>query len=141
MDAQAGLFGLLLLEILAINILLLVLCDLGKRLLGLDDLLALCAAVFSLGMLGYLAFWLSYASYPVFGLIRMVLIAAVLIRFVLIVWQRRLANYGWVAEPLIFTSLFCIAVICLGFSNGGLAEPYLTTRHRFGGPLPQDNII
>ena len=65
-----------------------------------------------------------------------------LIRFGVIVYRRRIGDYRWLAEPLLYTSLFCIVVLTLGFSDGGL-ETYRPDRgsSRFSHLLPIDNVI
>ena len=104
-------------------------------------MLTFCAAVLALGLLGYLSFWLAYANYVVFGMMKIAVLAALLIWFGIILYQRRIAAYRWLAEPLLYTSLFCTVVLTLGFSNGGLESPDLTAQQRFSHPLPMDNIV
>jgi hypothetical protein len=141
MTTLTGFLGYTLLQVVVICAVLVALCDLCKRLFALDDLLAFCAAVFSLGLLGYAAFWLAFASYPVFGIAKIVLLAALLIHVGWIAWRRRLREYRWLAEPLLFTVLFFVAVLALGFSAGGIDNPVLTARGRFSQLLPEDNIL
>jgi hypothetical protein len=142
MTTLAGFLGYTLLQILVICVLFAALCDLCKRAFGLDDrLIVFCAAVLSLGVLGYASFWLAYASYPLFGKVKIALLAALLIYLGWIVWQRRLREYRWLAEPMLFTVLFFVVVISLGFSAGGIDAPVLTSRGRFSQLLPEDNIL
>jgi len=141
MTTVSGFLGFTLLQIVVICAILVALCDLCKRLFALDGLLAFCAAVFALGALGYAAFWLAFASYPVFGAVKIVLLAALLIYSGWIAWRRRLGEYRWLAEPLLFTMLFFVAVLALGFSAGGIDDPVLTARGRFSQLMPEDNIL
>ena len=99
------------------------------------------AAVFSLGVLGYAAFWLAFVSYPVFAKLKIVLLAVLLIYFGVLAYRGRLRDYRWLVEPLLFTFLFYLAVMSLGFSAGGLDQPVLTARGRFSPLLPEDNIL
>lgn len=142
MSTLAGFLGYTLLQILVICAVFAALCDLCKRAFGLDDrLLVFCAAVLSLGALGHASFWLAYVSYPLFGKVKIALLAALLTYLGWIVWQRRLREYRWLAEPLLFTVLFFAVVISLGFSAGGIDAPVLTSRGRFSQLLPEDNIL
>ena len=47
----------------------------------LDDLLTFCAAVLALGVLGYLLVLARLANYAVFGVVKIVVLAALLVRF------------------------------------------------------------
>ena len=51
-------------------------------------------AVASWGSLGYAAFWLAFASYPVFGVAKIVLLAALLIHVGWIAWRRGAGRKG-----------------------------------------------
>jgi len=141
MTTLTGFIGYTLLQTLVICAVLVALLDLCRRLLGPDDLLAFCAAVFSLGALGYASFWLAYASYPLFGMAKIVVLAALLIYFGWIAWRHRLRERRWLAEPLLITVLFFLVVLSLGFSAGGIDAPVLTARGRFSQLLPEDNIL
>ncbi|MEA2928389.1 MAG: hypothetical protein QOG38_817 [Hyphomicrobiales bacterium] len=141
MTTLAGFLGYTVLQILVICAVFAALCDLCKRTFGLGDrLLVFCAGVFSLGALGYGSFWLAYASYPVFGALKIVLLAVLLVYAAWMAW-RRLRELRWLAEPLLFTVLFFVVVLSLGFSAGGIDNPVLTSRGRFSQLLPEDNIL
>ena len=135
-----GFLGQTLLQISVICAIFAALCDIVRRVFKLDQLLTFCAAWLSLGVLGFLSFWLAYASYAVFGVVKIAVLAGLLIRFGLLVYQRRINEYRWLAEPLLYTSLFCIAVLALGGADGGLSMTNLTADRRFSHMLPADNL-
>jgi hypothetical protein len=117
-------------------------CDLAKTWFRLDGILAFCAALLLLGVAGYLAVMLGYADYRVFGVAKIVVLALLLLRFVVIVRRGQFPAYWeWLKEPLVFASLFTIAVLAIGYSNGGLEDPRDTPQTRFGHHLPIDNVI
>ena len=74
--------------------------DIAWRIVKLSELLTFCAAVLALGLLGYMSFWLAYANYAVFGVMKIAVLATLLIWFGIILYQRRIAAYRWLAEPL-----------------------------------------
>jgi hypothetical protein len=136
------LLGQTLLQSLVLCAVFIALYDIAKSTFRLDGLLAFCAAVLLLGVLGYLAFWLAYASYPVFGIVKIAVLALLLVRFAFAVHRRRVAAYfPWLREPLLYVFLFFLIVLTLGFSNGGIDLPHQTAARRFGYELPVDNLI
>jgi hypothetical protein len=141
MISPYGFLGYTLLQTLSICAVFVALCDIAKCIFKLDELLTFCVAVLAIGLLGYLSFWLAYANYAVFGTIKVAVLAALVIWFGAIVYQRRIGGYRWLAEPLLYTSLFCTVVLTLGFSDGGLDSPSMTAAHRFSQPLPMDNVV
>jgi hypothetical protein len=141
MTSPAGFVVIMLLQYAMMCAVVVALCDLSRRLFRLDDLLTFCAAVLALGVIGYLLFWIALANYAVFGAVKIAVLAALLVHFGTIVWQRRLATYRWLAEPLLYATLFAVIVVTLGFSNGGLDDPGNTAQSRFSHPLPVDNVI
>jgi hypothetical protein len=141
MISPYGFLAYALLQIGTICLLFVALCDIARRAFGRDRLLLLCAGAALLGVFGYLSFWLAYLSYPVFGVAKIVVLAALLLRFGWIVHRRRLGEYRWLVEPLLYVSLFCVAVLSLGYSNGGLDDSFLNAEERFTHLLPRDNII
>ena len=141
MTSPAGFVVYTLLQYLVICAVFVALCDLARRLFRLDDLLTFCAALLALGAIGYLLFWIALGSYAAFGIVKIAVLAALLILFGLIVWQRRLAAYRWLGEPLLYVTLFAAIVLTLGFSNGGLDQVDITAQNRFSHPLPVDNMI
>jgi len=91
-------YAVYLLGQLAINcIVFIALCDICKRYFRLDELLSFCGGAFLLGALGYLAFWIAYANYAVFGVVRVVLLAGVVIYFASVAYRHTLRVYGWLA--------------------------------------------
>src|SRR4051812_2727411 len=140
MTSQAGFLAYAVLQLAVICVLFVALCDICKRTFRLDDLAAFCSAVLALGVLGYAMFWIAYASYTAHGVAKIAVLAALLFRFAMIVLRPRLAGYDWLAEPLLYATLFALIVLTLGFSNGGLAN-LETFQHRFSHLLPQDNLI
>ena len=140
MISPCGFLAYALLQIVTICVLFVALCDIARRAFGRDELMSAGAAAVLLGLLGYLSFWLAFASYPVFGVAKIAVLAGLLIRFGLLVHQRRIGDYRWLAEPLLYTSLFCIAVLALGFSDGGLSHTVLNADRRFTHLLPADNL-
>ena len=141
MTSPAGFVVHTLLQYLVICAVFVALCDLARRLFRLDDLLTFCAALLALGVIGYLLFWTALGNYAAFGIVKIAVLAALLIHFGAIVWQRRLAAYRWLREPLLYVTLFAVIVLTLGFSNGGLGDPGITAQNRFSHPLPVDNLI
>jgi len=141
MASPAGFATYTLIQYLVMCAVFVALCDLARRVFRLDHLPAFCAAVLALGVIGYLLFWIALASYSAFGIAKIAVLAALLIRFGAIVWQRRLASYRWLGEPLLYVTLFAVIVLTLGFSNGGLDQPGVTAQNRFSHPLPVDNVI
>jgi hypothetical protein len=141
MTTQLGFLGYTALQSLVLCAVFVALCDICKRAFRLDDLLAFCAAAFALGMLGYAAFWAAWANYALFGVLKIAGLAVLIIHFGVLAWRRRLGDYRWLAEPLLFTFLFFIAVVTLGFSAGGIVDPATTAQNRFSHQLPQDNIL
>ena len=141
MTSPAGFLAYTLLQYLVICAVFVALCDLCRRLFRLDDLLSFCAAVVAFGVVGYLIFWIAFANYAVYAVVKIVVLAALLIHCGAIVYRRRLASYRWLAEPLLYATLFAVIVITLGFSNGELGDPAQTAQNRFSHPLPVDNVI
>jgi hypothetical protein len=95
-----------------------------------------------LDVIGYLAFWLAYANYSIFGVVKIIVLAFLLIHFAILIFRGRLQAYlSLLGEPLLFVSLFFSAVLLLGFSNGGLDAPHITAATRFSHALPVDNVI
>jgi hypothetical protein len=141
MTSPTGFLAYTLLQYLVICAVVLALCDLCRRLLRLDDLANFCAAALALGVIGYLLFWIAFANYAVYAVVKIVVLAALLIHCGAIVWQRRLASFRWLAEPLLYATLFALIVVTLGFSNGELGDPARTAQNRFSHPLPADNIL
>ena len=141
MTSPAGFVVYTLLQYLVICAVFVALCDLARRLFGLDDLLTFCAAMLAFGVIGYLLFWIALGNYAAFGIAKIAVLAAWLIHFGTIVWQRRLAAYRWLCEPLLYVTLFAVIVLTLGFSNGGLDQAAVTAQNRFSHPLPADNVI
>jgi hypothetical protein len=140
MISSYGFLAYALLQIVTICVLFVALCDIARRAFGLDQLLSTCAAVVMLGLLGYLSFWLAYANYAVFGVAKIAVLAGLLIRFGLLVYRRRISDYRWLAEPLLYVTLYCIAVLALGFADGGLSHTVLNANRRFTHLLPADNL-
>jgi hypothetical protein len=141
METPAGFLAFTLVQYAVICCVVVALCDICRRLFGLDALLTFCAALLALGTIGYLAFWLGYANYAVFSVVKIVVLAALLVWFGVIAFRRELSGYGWLVEPLAFATLFALIVVTLGFANGGLADPAVTAQNRFSHPLPVDNLI
>jgi hypothetical protein len=137
-----GFVAYTLLQVLVMAAVVVALCDLCARIFRLrDPLLIVCAAILALGVLGYLAFWLAWTNYSAFRVVKIVVLAALLGHVVLIGWLRRLADYRFVLEPLLYTSLFCVLVLALGLSAGGSADPTATALTRFTHAMPRDNEI
>ena len=141
MTSPAGFLSYTLLQYLVICAVFVALCDLCRRLFRLDDLLSFCAAVVALGVAGYLIFWIALANYAAYGIVKIAMLAALLVHCGAIAWRRGLASYRWLAEPLLYATLFAVIVITLGFSNGELGDPAQTAQNRFSHPLPIDNVI
>jgi hypothetical protein len=136
-----GFIGYTLLQSFAICALLISLCDICKRVFRLDDLLTFCAAVLALGVAAYACFWIAYANYAVFRVVKIALLVALLAYLGYAAWKRRLGAYAWLTEPLLFTVLFVVIVLTLGFSNGGFDNPGSVAANRFSHELPIDNVI
>jgi len=135
-------YAVYLLGQLAINcIVFIALCDICKRYFRLDELLSFCAGAFLLGALGYLAFWIAYANYAVFGVVKVVLLAGVVIYFASVAYRHTLRVYGWLAEPVLVASFFFLIAMCFGLSDGGLLNPPEAAAERFSHALPSDNRI
>lgn len=142
MEPALFLLGQTLLQSLLLAAVFVALYDIAERYFPADLLLAFSAAVFLLGAAGYLAFWLAWASYPVFGVVKIVVLAALAIRFALLVYRRRLGTHlAAIGEPMLYVFLFFIVVLTLGFANGGTELPYQTAARRFAHELPMDNLI
>ena len=141
MALQYNLLLYVLLQSAVIAAVLIALIDLAKRAFRLDDLLAFGAGVLALGVLGYLSFWLAYANYALFGAIKIAVLVALVIHFAILVYLRRLSNYRWAAEPLVYAFLFFLIIVTLGFSDGGIEDPITTAQSRFSHTLPRDNEI
>jgi len=140
MISPYGFLAYALLQTVTICLLFVALCDIARRAFRLDELMSACAAAVLLGLLGYLSFWLAYASYTVFGVVKIAVLAGLLAWFAVLVYRRRIGDYRWLAEPLLYTSLFCLAVLALGFSDGALSHTALNADHRFTHLLPADNM-
>jgi hypothetical protein len=133
--------GYALLQSLVICAIVVSLCDLCRRVLKHDDLLTFCAAVLALGVLGYLSFWLAFLNYAVFGVVKIAVLAALLLNLGIVVVRRRIGDYAWLAEPLLFTVMFVVGLLMLGLSNGGFNHPPGAIATRFGFDMPSDNEI
>jgi hypothetical protein len=142
MASQLLFIGLTLLQLSLLFVVVVALHDLGKAATLLDGLLAVCATVLLLGIIGYLSYWLAFANYRVHGLVKIAVLALLVARFGYVVWRGRLpAHMEQLREPLAFVFLFCVAVLALGLSAGGFREPVLAAQTRFGYAMPPDNII
>jgi hypothetical protein len=136
-----GFIGYTLLQSFVICAVLVSLCDICKRVFRFDDLLTFCAAVLALGVAGYACFWIAYADYAVFGVVKIALLVVLLAYLGYTAWRYGLRAYAWLTEPLLYTFLFVVIVLTLGFSNGGFDNPAAVAANRFSHELPIDNII
>jgi hypothetical protein len=142
MNAQFGFLGYALLQSVVIGAVVLALYDLVRRAFGLDAFLAYCTTVVALGLIGYGAFWIAYISYRAFGILKIIALCMLVIHAASLLYRGTIRAYPRrLAEPLLYTFLFFLAVITLGFSNGGLDDPARTAASRFSHELPTDNII
>lgn len=141
MTSPAGFLAYTLLQYLMICAVFVALCDACRRLFRLDDLLTFCAAVLAFGVIGYVTFWIALANYAAYGIVKIAVLAVPVIHFAAVAYQRRLGSYRWLAEPLLYVTLFALAVLTLGFANGGFDAPGVTAQNRFSHPLPVDNLI
>jgi hypothetical protein len=142
MTAPLGFLGFVLLQSVVICAVVLALYDVLKRWLGVDTFLVYCTTVVLLGLIGYGTFWIAYINYPAFGILKIAGLGALVARAALLVYRRTICAYLYqLAEPLLYTFLFFLAIITLGFSNGGLDEPARTAAKRFSHQLPMDNVI
>lgn len=142
MRVQLLFLGLTLLQFLVLGAVMIALCDIAKTTFRLDGVLAFCAAVALLGVIGYLGVALAWVHYPAFGIVKIAALALLLIRFGALVYRQKLGAYwSWLKEPLVTTTLFALLVLALGFSNGGLDDPQKTSANRFVPELPVDNFI
>jgi hypothetical protein len=139
--SAAGFVASALLQILVPCAVVLALCDLCGRVFRLAGMLAFCAAILALGVIGYLAFWLALASYPVFGLVKVLVLAGLIAWCGVVAWRYRPGDHRWLIEPLLFAALFVVIVLALGLSGGGFADPTSTATARFTPALPRDNEI
>ena len=142
MEPALFLLGQALLQSLLLAAVFIALYDIAEAYFPADLLLAFSAAVFLLGVAGYLAFWLAWASYPVFGIAKIAVLGALAIRFALLLYRRRLAAHlAAIGEPMLYVFLFFIVVLTLGFANGGTELPHQAASRRFAHELPMDNLI
>lgn len=133
--------GWLLLQSLAIGTVLVAITDVVQRALRTNILLTFIASVLALGVLGYACFWLAFANYALFSILKVIFFAVILLRLVMMVREKRVSSYRWTVEPLLYTFLFFVAVISLGFSNGGFEDPAATAQSRFNWKLHPDNVL
>ena len=142
MNVQFAFLGYVLLQSVVVCAVVLTLYDIVRRLLSLDTFLAYCTTIVLLGLIGYGTFWIAYISYGTFGILKIVSLGTLMLYAALLVYRGLIAAYlDQLAEPLLYTFLFFLVVITLGFSNGGLDEPTSTAASRFSHELPMDNII
>jgi hypothetical protein len=69
----------------------------------------------------YLIFWIAFANYAAYGIVKIVVLAALLIHCGALACRRRLASCRGLAEPLLYATLFAVIVITLGFSTASSA--------------------
>ena len=142
MGLQFAFLSQFLLQLVVLSAVFIALYDIAKHTFHTDSMLALCGAVCLLDLIGYAAFWVAFANYAVFSVIKIIALALLLIRFALVIYWRRLPSLlRQVGEPLLYVFLFSGVVLTLGFSNGGLDAPTSTAAIRFSHQLPPDNII
>jgi hypothetical protein len=142
MSPQFTFLGLMLLQSAVLSVVVIALCDIVRTTFRLDGVLAVCGTILLLDVLGYLTVALAYVDYRVFGAVKIIVLALLLIRFAFVVCRRRLsANFNLLGEPLLYIFLFFSAVTILGLSNGGLENLDVTPAIRFSHRLPNDNII
>jgi hypothetical protein len=132
MGAQLAFLGFVLVQSLVLGVVVVALCDIVQRACGLNRLLTFAATLLALGIIGYASFWLAFANYALFGVLKIVCLLGLAVYFGVIVYRRWLGHYSWLAEPLLFTFLFFIAVFTLCFTNGGLDDPGATIQTQFG---------
>jgi hypothetical protein len=109
-----------LLQLVVLSAVFIALYDIAKHTFHTDSMLAFCGAVCLLDLIGYAAFWVAFANYAVFSVIKIIALALLLIRFALVIYWRRLPSLlRQVGEPLLYVFLFSGVVLTLGFSNGG----------------------
>jgi hypothetical protein len=136
------LLGQTLLQSLLLFVVVLALYDIAERTFHLEGLLAFCAAVVLLGVIGYLLFWLAWLNYQASSIVKIVVIALLVIRFAFAAHRRRLVPHlTAIGEPLTYVFLFFLIVLAIGYANGGLDVPDDTERLRFTHRLPGDNVI
>lgn len=137
-----GLLWQVLLQSLVLFAVFVAIYDIATHSLRLEGLIAFCAAVVMLGIVGYLIFWLAWLNYRVFDVVKIALISLFVIRFLLASYRGRLrAHLADIGEPLTYAFLFFVIVLAIGFGNGGLDAPHDTARLRLTQPLPGDNVI
>jgi hypothetical protein len=142
MNVQFGFLGHVLLQPVVICAVVLALYDIVRRVFSFDGYLVYCTTIVLLGLIGYGTFWIAYINYTAFGVLKIVGLCALLIHAAFLVYQERIGAYAHkLAEPLLYTFLFFLVIITLGFSNGGFEEPTRTAGNRFSHELPIDNII
>jgi hypothetical protein len=101
-----GLLGQALLQALLIFAVFVSIYDIAARAFRIDGLLAFCAAVLLLGVLGYLMFWLAWLNYRVFSIVKIALLTALLVHFAVVVFRRRIAAHlAAIDEPLCYAFL------------------------------------
>lgn len=104
--------------------------------------LLLAVALATSGFLGYLAFWLYYAS-PTLGQSGSFFFAFGAIVLIAWCWREGVerAVLRELAPPVALWVLASAFVLFLGFLHGGAAEPLITAATRFSHQLPADNEI
>jgi len=142
MNAQFSFLGYVLLQSIVISVVVLVLYDIVKRVFSLDPFLTYCATIILLGLLGYVTFWIAYINYTAFGFLKITALCTFVIWALFLAYRSQIGAYlHYLAEPLLYTFLFFLVIITLGFSNGRLDNPLNTARNRFSHTLPIDNAI
>jgi hypothetical protein len=142
MSGQFGFLGYVLLQSVAICAVVLALYGIVGRLLSLDTFLLYCTSFVLLGLIGYGTFWIAYINYTAFSILKIIGLCALVLYAAFLVYRKLIGAYfSQLTEPLLYTFLFFLVIITLGFSNGGLDEPTSTAANRFSHELPMDNII
>ncbi len=142
MNGQFGFLGYVLLQSVAMCAVVLALYDIVRRVLGLDKFLVYCTTFVLLGLIGYATFWIAYINYTAFSILKIIGLCSLVLYAAFLAYRRAIgACFSQLTEPLLYTFLFFLVVITLGFSNGGLDEPTSTAANRFSHELPMDNII
>lgn len=142
MEPALILLGQTLLQSLLLAAVFVALYDIAEPHFPNDRLLAFSAAVFVLGVAGYLTFWLAWANYRVFGIVKIAVLVLLVAQFVIVVHRGRLAaRVKEIKEPLAFVFLFSVVVLTLGFAGGSIEDPARAAQIRFGHSLPPDNIL
>jgi hypothetical protein len=142
MNTQFTLLGYVLLQSMIISAVVLTLYDIVKRVFGLDTFLTYTTTIILLGLLGYATFWIAYISYTAFGFLKIAVLCTLVGYAIFLIFRGHVRAYlRQVGEPLLYTFLFFLLVITLGFSNGGIDDSAHTAAIRFSHELPVDNVI